>query len=89
MDKELASLKHHNVYDLVPLTSVPMDHKIIGSRWVFKQKVDGTLKARLVAQGWGQAPGVDCGGTLAPVCRIGSIRMAMAIAAEHDMDNYN
>ena len=35
MDEELASLKHHNVYDLVPMTSVPLGHKIIGYGWVF------------------------------------------------------
>ena len=85
MDKELASLNHHNVHDLVRMTSVPLDHKIIGSRWVFKQKVDGTFQARLVAHGWGQAPGVDCGGTFAPVCRNGSILTAMATAAENVM----
>ena len=26
MDRELASLKHHNVYGLVPMTSVPKGH---------------------------------------------------------------
>ena len=86
MVKELASLKQHNVYDLVSITSVPLGHEVIVSGWVFKQKADGTLKARLVAQGWGHVPGVDCGGTFAPECRIGSIRMVMAIAAEHNMD---
>lgn len=39
-----------------------------------------------MAQGWGKVPGVDCGGTFAPACRIGSTRIVMAIAAEHNMD---
>ena len=33
-DKEMASLKKNNVYTLLPATSVPAGHKIIGSRWV-------------------------------------------------------
>ena len=52
---------------------------------VFNHKAYGTFKARLVARGWGQVPGVDGGGTFAPVCRIGIIRMVMAIAAEHNL----
>ena len=36
--------------------------------------------------GWGQVPGVDCGGTFAPVCRLQSIRMVLAIAAEFDFE---
>ena len=34
---------------------------------MFKRKADGTYKGRVVAQGWNQVPGVDCGSTLAPV----------------------
>ena len=39
-------------------------------------------KTRLVAKGWNQVPGRDCGGTFAPVCRLQSILMVLAIAAE-------
>ena len=77
------SLKDHDVYDLVPITSVPHDNKIIGSRFVFKQKTDGRFKARLVVQGYVQEPGIDYGKSYEPVCRIGSIRMILAIACEH------
>ena len=34
-DKEMDSLKEHQVYELVPITSVPKDTNIIGSRFVF------------------------------------------------------
>ena len=81
-DKEVASLKKNNVYTLVPATAVPAGHKIIGSRWVYKVKADISYKGRVVVLGWGQVPGVDCGGTFAPVCRLQSIRMVLAIAAE-------
>ena len=85
-DKEVASLKTNNVYTLVPATAVPAGHKIVGSRWVYKVKADKSYKGRVVVLGWGQVPGVDCGGTFAPVCRLQSIRMVLAIAAEFDFE---
>ena len=68
IQKEMDSLRKHNVYKLVKMPSVPKEEKIIGSRFVFKQKVDGRFKARLVVQGYVQAAGVDYGRTYAPVC---------------------
>ena len=53
---------------------------------MFKVKTDNTYKARLVAQGWNQVHGRDCGGTYAPVCGLQSIRMVPAIAAELNLD---
>ena len=41
-DKEMASLKMNNVYTLLPATSVPAGHKIVGSRWVYKVKEDNS-----------------------------------------------
>ena len=32
--------------------------------------------------GWAQVPGIDCGSTFAPVCRLQSIRVILAIVAE-------
>ena len=85
-DKEVASLKKNDLYTLVPASAVPAGHKIIGSRWVYKVKVDKSCRGRVVVLGWGQVPGVDCGGTFAPVCRLQSIRMVLAIAAEFDFE---
>ena len=77
------SLRKHNVYKLVKMSSVPKEEKIIGSRFVFKQKIDERFKARLVVQGYVQEAGVDYGKSYAPVCRIGSIRTVLAIACEN------
>ena len=64
-DKEMASLKKNNVCTLLPATSVPAGHKIIGGRWVYKVKVDNSHKGRLVVLGWGQLPGIDRGSAAA------------------------
>ena len=85
-DKEVASLKKNNVYTLVPATAVPVGHKIVGSRWVYKVKADKSYKGRVVVLRWGQVPGIDCGGTFAPICRLQSIRMVQVIAAEFDLE---
>jgi hypothetical protein len=54
------------------------DQNIVGSKWVFRAKKDaaGNIirhKARLVAQGFSQVPGVDYFDTYAPVARLASI----------------
>ena len=60
--------------------------KVVGSRWVNNIKADDLLKIRLVVLGWAKVPGIDCSGTFAPVCRLQSIRMMLAIAAELDYE---
>ena len=53
MDKEeMLSLKDHEVADLVPAHSLPPGPKAIGSRWLYKMKATGVMKARLIVQGW-------------------------------------
>ena len=83
-NKEMVSLQKHAVFDLVSPDSVTPEHKMIGTKWVFKVKADHTRKSRFVLQGWGQVAGIDCGCTYAPVCRVQIARMALAIAASED-----
>ena len=61
MDAEYESITSNNVWDLVEL---PKDGKVVNCKWIFKCKlgVNGLVeryKARLVAQGYSQRPGVD------------------------------
>ena len=84
--KEIKSLQGFKVYTLVPKSNLLKGQNVIGSKWVFKVKTDNTYKARLVAQGWNQVHGRDCGRTYAPVCRLQSIQMVLAIAAELNLE---
>ena len=73
------------------VVTLPPGEKAIGSRWVFKLKrnADGSIdrfKARLVAQGFSQRPGIDFHEVFAPTMRWGSIRSVLAIAALEDME---
>ena len=71
---------------LLPATSVPAGHKILGTRWVYKVKVDNSHKGRVVVLGWGQLPGIDCDSAFAPVCRLQNIRIVLVIATENSLE---
>ena len=85
-NREMASLEERKVYKLAPRKAVLPGRKRIKSKWVMKRKADNSYKARLVAQGWNQVHGLDCGSTFAQVCRLQSVRIFVAITAEYDLD---
>ena len=82
------SLQTHAVFDLVPPHSVLPEHMVIGTKWVCKVKADNTQKKRVVVQGRGHVLGIDCGCTYAPVCRIQSTRMALALATSEECNEF-
>ena len=74
------------MWTLVPPSK---DHPIIGTKWIFKNKLDehGVItknKARLVAQWYTQEEGIDYDETFAPVARLDSIRILLAFACYND-----
>ncbi|GJY55957.1 retrovirus-related pol polyprotein from transposon TNT 1-94 [Tanacetum coccineum] len=86
MQEELNQFVSNDVWELVPN---PMDMTIIGTKWVFRNKLDknGVVsrnKARLVAQGYNQQEGIDYDETYAPVARLESIRILLAYACALD-----
>ncbi|GJZ24770.1 retrovirus-related pol polyprotein from transposon TNT 1-94 [Tanacetum coccineum] len=90
MQEELNQFKTNDVWELVPN---PMDMTIIGTKWVYRNKLDenGVVtrnKARLVAQGYNQQEGIDYDKTYAPVARLESIRILLAYAWALDFKLY-
>ncbi|GJW51328.1 zinc finger, CCHC-type containing protein [Tanacetum coccineum] len=85
MKVELDSINRNNTW---VLTTLPTGHKAIGLKWVFKTKKDanGNIikhKARLVAKGYIQEYGIDFEEVFAPVARMETIRLLLAIAANN------
>lgn len=90
MQEELEQFERNKVWELVPL---PHYHTIIGTKWVFRNKLDekGNIvrnKARLVAQGYNQQEGIDFDETYAPVARLEAIRIFLAYAAHKNFKVY-
>ena len=83
MQEELSQFERNQVWSLTPR---PKDHPVIGTKWVFRNKLDvkGTVvrnKARLVAKGYNQEEGIDYDETFAPVARLEAIRILLAFAS--------
>jgi transposase InsO family protein len=78
---EIDALAKNGTWELVDL---PPGRKAVKSKWVFKLKADGRYRARLVAKGFTQIPGVDFDETFSPVARFESLRMLLALATLED-----
>ena len=93
MEEEMASIIDNQTWSL---DSLPAGHRAIGLKWVFKLKKDpdGNVikhKARLVVKGYSQRQGVDFDEVFAPVARMETVRVLLALAAHggwqvHHMD---
>lgn len=78
---EIESLNKNKVWAYVNRKKAGTE-KIISSRWVFKQKEDGTYKARLVARGFEQSKTtLDYKDTFSPVVDTGNLRLLFALGA--------
>ena len=93
MDDEYDSLQNNKTWDLV---SLPLGRKLVQCKWIYKTKLEAygsttKYKAQLVAKGYSQVHGLDYNETFAPVARMDSIRLVLAIVASkkweaHHMD---
>jgi len=90
MQEELNQFQRNDVWDLVPK---PQGKNIIGTKWVFKNKLNeqGEVvknKPRLVAQGCSQQEGIDYTKTFAQVGRLEAIKLLLSYAVNHGIILY-
>jgi hypothetical protein len=86
MQQEYDALTKMGCWDLV---TAPPDATVVGSRWVFKSKLDAhgliaRRKARFVARGFTQRVGEHYDQTFSPVVQGVTLRAVLALAAQHD-----
>ena len=86
MHSEYNSLVGFQAWELIPRTEVPAGKHAIGCRWTYARKADGRYKARLVAQGFSQRPGLDYDDTFAPTSKLSTLRTFLSIVASHDLE---
>ena len=85
MDEEIECIEKNQTWELV---DVPKDKDVISVKWIYKTKqdADGNVqkhKARMVARGFTQQPGIDFNETFAPIACMDTIRTVLAIAAQN------
>ncbi|GKU87792.1 hypothetical protein SLEP1_g2133 [Rubroshorea leprosula] len=90
MAEEIGSIERNQTWEL---TDLPEGHKTIGVKWIYKTKLkeNGAVdkfKARLVAKGYKQEFGIDYQEVFAPVARMDTIRLVIALAAQNSWPIY-
>ena len=89
MEKERQALISMHVYDEVG--SVPAGAKVMATQHVYRVKLDASgqpasCKARLVARGDHQRPGIDFEDTFAPTAAFASIKIVLALVTHCDLE---
>ena len=74
---------NRGVWRKIDKMKIPENRRLIGNKWVFKIKRDGTYRARLVALGYSKIPGMDFTDNFAPVAHDVSFRIASPTDAEY------
>ncbi|RVW50135.1 Retrovirus-related Pol polyprotein from transposon RE1 [Vitis vinifera] len=90
MKEELRMIEKNDTWELVDR---PQHRKVIGVKWVYRTKLNAygsvnKYKARLVVKGYSQVFGVDFSETFAPVARLDTIRMLLALTAQKGWKTY-
>jgi hypothetical protein len=91
MNEDLDQIENNNTWELVPR---PKDKNVIGSKWVFKCKMNekGQVvinKSRLVYKGYAQVECRDFDETFALVERLASIRMFLSYSCHKNFEVYH
>jgi hypothetical protein len=90
MNEELDQIEKNNTWELFPR---PEDKNVIGSKWVFKNKMNekGQVvrnKARLVCKGYAQVEGREFDETFSPVARLEAIIMFLSYSCHKNFKVY-
>ena len=77
-------MEKNDVWDMCDINEKPNEQRLLGTKWVFKVKKNGIFKARLVAQGYAQIPGIDHQDNFSPVIYETTFRIVLTMWAMYD-----
>jgi Reverse transcriptase (RNA-dependent DNA polymerase) len=80
--KEIMDMEKCKVWDLFAKKDLPKGCKLIGYKWVFKEKRDGIFRARLVALGYSHIAGIDFTGNYSHVVNDSTFRLVLLVIAK-------
>ncbi len=87
MKQEFGKMKEKRVWTTIKRSAVPRKKTIVGNRWVYKKRSNGVYRARTVAKGYNQVPGVDFQENYAPVVNDVSVRIALICKLLYNLDD--
>ncbi|KAL7563775.1 hypothetical protein ACA910_020459 [Epithemia clementina (nom. ined.)] len=79
IQKELRCMRLKGVWRVIERNKIPPSRRLIGNKRVFKVKRDGIYRARLVALGYSQIPGIDFFDNFAPVVNDVTFRSILTL----------
>jgi Reverse transcriptase (RNA-dependent DNA polymerase) len=77
INKEFEEMNKKQVWEVIKKVDIPQNRRTIKCKWIFKIKRNGVYRARLVACGYSQVPGVDFNESFAPVINDVSFRIML------------
>jgi hypothetical protein len=83
MGEEYDALVANDTWTLVDRPPGPV--RVLGGKWVLKHKPDGRYKARWVAWGNQQRPGIDYNEVFAAVAKSMTVRVLLALVGMYDL----
>ena len=75
--KEFEKMEKHKVWKKMTKANMPKDRRCVKCKWIFEVKRNGIFRARLVACGYSQIPGVDFTDVYSPVIHDVSVRIML------------
>ena len=90
MDEEIECIEKNQTCEPI---DVPKDKDVINVKWIYKTKqdADGNVykhKARMATRGFTQHPNIDFNETFAPVARMDTIIIVLAIVTQNKWHVY-
>jgi len=77
INKEFEEMSKKEVWEVMKKEDIPKNRRTIKCKWIFKIKRNGVFRARLVACGYSQIPGIDFNESFAPVVNDVSFRIML------------
>jgi hypothetical protein len=70
-------MEKRGVWEIIDEKDIPINRRCIKNKWIIKVKCNGIFRARLVACGYSQVPGIDFSESFVPVLNDVNFRIML------------